>query len=167
MTDTPFLFIPVGGFGSSQLGQIVAAVAGIPGAIIAKTPDWNGYEGKGIWNAITANPNVPIILCGHSMGGPTAREAANALGPQRATGLIILDNVEWDQNPVTTTCPNVRVFQAANSFPFHITPVVACQALQVGGTNHNNLCQNPTVKELIVAFVQNAVESAVKGPDAI
>ena len=164
-TPIKLKFIAIGGFGGSQLEAINSAVEKIPGVRVCRLRGQNDFQDPDrlVWTFIDAYPDVPIIFCGHSMGGMTAVQEANSamLDARRVAGVVVLELVQYDLwRCVFCDCPNVLAFKADNSAPFGPTQIEGhpWQVVQVIPKflllPHNLICQEPSVIQQILDFVR-------------
>lgn len=145
------LVVPVGGLGLSQLGDIVNAIAPLPGVEILSWDRVNEYgDSADIWAFLNAHPESPAYLIGHSLGVDQAISCALLL-KERCVGVALLDPV-WFEKP-NPGCPAL-VFHADNSFPFPQGSVKDITGTTIEGTTHNSLAHDPRVIAKIVDVVR-------------
>jgi hypothetical protein len=168
------LCICIGGLGGSQLVNIQDSLSDIPGVHVCVLSGQNEYQDakREVWQYMNAAPDTPTVFIGHSMGGMTAVDEANAaiLDNRPVAGVVVLDLVQYEtMGLVTCDCPNVLAFKADNSAPFGPTQIEGhpWQVVQVTPKflqlKHNLICHSPLVIQQISAFVRAAMGTDTKG----
>ncbi len=156
---TSLLVIPIGGLGRSQLDDIAAALRLVPGVLVAEMPKWDAYkeEPPYAWQWMDQRPTVPVLLIGHSLGGPTARNTANvAISKGRpVAGLVLIDNVQWFDDDHHCDATNVLVCRSERP-GFVLSGIPGHLATVVPGTDHNSVCHDASVIAAVVQMVQKA-----------
>ncbi len=156
------LFIGIGGLGASQLRAtgalwwkrpgIIPAVAKIPGVRVHEGSGWNGFEGKGLAEAIAAATEERIVLCGHSFGVSTAISLSGSVRTPKYCRLLLIAPVWWDKP--APPCHTIVLQPQHSVFPK--AEVSGVGAITIQGTDHNSICHAQSVIDFICEQVGGA-----------